>query len=538
MEREPEAIWQETTLVWALRQMADDLAAVSDIDDLADVAVRWASAMAGSDHVAVRLALPNPAGRLVVARSLGWWPSPGRAHTARRREAFRTGVSSSVPVREPAGWGLRLVPIVSGGTSLGVLEIAAPERSLAEAWDALDVLASHVALSLSTTTRRAHLRREVDALASCMDLSLELMRATSPASAIRAAVGFLAKLDAGPAAAWLGEGDPPQLRLVALSGVGTRKRREIHAAFGTLAPWSSLADPERRRTFARIGHLLGLSDVAAFGSDETLLLTGKSEPLDLVSLDLVGSLVVEALRKLAVVASAERQREQLDEGIAWTAHELRGPLLGVRAVLESLQREDGGSPAGLALLRRSERELGQLAALTDGLLRWAVGAEPLRRRERDVVAVVEEAVDSCRLEAGEDRVTIDAPARATSRIDPTSLRVAVANVVRNALAYSPRASQVHVSVRSLAGSVRIQVRDGGAGVAPEELGRIFDPFVRGEAGRRSSLGGSGLGLFIARRIAEAHDGSIIVEASDPGATFTIQLPTCPDGRSGAEVSTS
>jgi signal transduction histidine kinase len=364
------------------------------------------------------------------------------------------------------------------------------------------------------------------------------MRSRSPATAVRAAVRSLAEVSGGPAAAWLAEGDPSALHLAALTGVGTGRRREFRATFGTLPAWSSSSDQDRCRLFRRLGDGLGLPDVATFGSDEVLLLTGKPDPPERIPLDLVGSLVIEVLRKLSVVRKAERQIRQLDEGIAWAAHELRGPLLGVRAVLESLEREEEGSEAGRAMLRRSERELGRLAALTDGLLRWTVGAEPLHRQWRDVVDVVEEAVDSCRLEAGDDRVTIDAPGPVMARIDAINLRVAVANVVRNALAYSAPGSEVRVRVRSPADRVLIQVRDRGAGVAPQELGAIFDPFVRGEAGRRSSPGGSGLGLFIARRIAEAHGGSILVEASDAGATFTIRLPARPDGRRGTGASTS
>jgi len=528
MDIGPEATWQEDTPARVLRGAARDLAAAEGFDHVMATTARWSAVAVGAGAIAIRVALPDPAGRLTVNHVDGRWPRTRRVHAERRRQVFRGGSAMTIPLREPAGWAIGMVPLLAGEVPVGVLEVAGPERPLADALDVLDALASQAALALTSLEREAHLRSQVGALASGVALSLELMQARSPGSALRAAVRFHAQLHGGPVAAWLAEGDPPRLRLTALSGVGSRTRGALRSGFGDLPSWSSISQLERRRLVSRLEGVLGLPDVMVVGSDEMLLLAGRAQGSTKVAPDLVGSLLSEVLRHLTAAARAERRSAQLDRGLAWTAHELRGPLLGVKAVLEFLQHEEG-SASSRAMLRRSQRELEQLASLTDGLLRWSAGAEPLRKRWEDVIAVVGEAVESCRLEVGEDRVTIDAPDTAMAWVDGTHLRLAIANVVRNALTYSPRASEVQVRVDRGDGSVRIRVHDDGPGVSRTELAHIFDPFVRGDAGRRATRDGTGLGLFIARRIVDAHDGRIALEPSTEGATFTIEVPV---GRGG------
>jgi len=140
-----------------------------------------------------------------------------------------------------------------------------------------------------------------------------------------------------------------------------------------------------------------------------------------------------------------------------------------------------------------------------------------------MVEVVRSAVESAEMESGQRRVRISAPGQTQVHGDAEHLRVAVANLVRNALSYSPAQAEVWVEVRAKADGVIVQVRDAGPGIAPEERQIIFDPFARGSAGR-VWRGGTGLGLFIARRIVEAHGGVIGVESSEGGSIFSILLP--------------
>lgn len=220
---------------------------------------------------------------------------------------------------------------------------------------------------------------------------------------------------------------------------------------------------------------------------------------------------------------ARRRNEMLDLGIALTAHEIRGPLLGVRAVLELLLERPHTDPRDVEFLRCSVRELDQLAGSAEGLLAWAAGARRLQCRRADVVRVVDEAVRSCRLETREDRVVVFAPSSAPARIDPPQLHWAIVNLLRNALAYADQATKVEVTVREEGSVVLLSVRDEGPAIPAADRERIFDPFVRGSAGRRVG-NPSGLGLFIARRVTEDHGGRIWVESDRSGTTFHLMLP--------------
>jgi signal transduction histidine kinase len=98
------------------------------------------------------------------------------------------------------------------------------------------------------------------------------------------------------------------------------------------------------------------------------------------------------------------------------------------------------------------------------------------------------------------------------------------NLIDNAVKYSPTGDQVEVAATVRNGAVRIAVRDNGPGIAPEHQRLIFEKFGRAQVGGTAKPG-TGLGLFIARSIAEAHGGWIDVEsAPERGATFTLELP--------------
>jgi signal transduction histidine kinase len=109
------------------------------------------------------------------------------------------------------------------------------------------------------------------------------------------------------------------------------------------------------------------------------------------------------------------------------------------------------------------------------------------------------------------------------RADVAQLRSAVANLIRNALMYSPSTTPVEVVVDADRVRARVTVRDRGPGIPSEERSRIFDPFVRGAVGRDVARG-NGLGLFVVRRVAEAHGGSVRLDRTSGGARFCLQLP--------------
>ena len=115
----------------------------------------------------------------------------------------------------------------------------------------------------------------------------------------------------------------------------------------------------------------------------------------------------------------------------------------------------------------------------------------------------------------------------TVRGDAERLRQVLSNLIDNAVKYSPEGGEVRVATRAEDGRVEISVSDHGPGIPLEQQRLIFEKFGRAKLGDKTKPG-TGLGLFIARSIAEAHGGGIAVESSpDRGATFTLTLPLDP-----------
>ena len=109
------------------------------------------------------------------------------------------------------------------------------------------------------------------------------------------------------------------------------------------------------------------------------------------------------------------------------------------------------------------------------------------------------------------------------RGDAERLRQVLMNLLDNAIKYSPEGDEVEVRAYSEDGRIRVDVRDNGPGIAREDQRLIFEKFGRVTSGHTTS--GTGLGLFIARSIAEAHGGSLdVTSAPERGATFTLDLP--------------
>jgi signal transduction histidine kinase len=231
----------------------------------------------------------------------------------------------------------------------------------------------------------------------------------------------------------------------------------------------------------------------------------------------------EGWNDLPAAAQDEASPEQrLDMALAWTAHELRGPVLAARAALDRVVAGGSLEARDRRLVTGSRDVLGELSGQIDSVLRWAAGARRLRLRRIDLGRLVRRVAAEFALPE-ENRVSVLIEAGVTVRADAPLLRAAVADVVRNALDYSPPGSPVSVRVQERSGWVRIGVRDRGPGVPPEDRPVLFEPFVRGRGAPRRA--GTGLGLFIARRVVEAHGGEVWLESTGHGTTVVLQLPS-------------
>jgi signal transduction histidine kinase len=376
-------------------------------------------------------------------------------------------------------------------------------------------------LPLRTDDERRALR-QVAMLEGPAQLWRELIRAPSSESAIRIATRFVGERLEVPAAGWC-ESPDGSLALVAVAGLGDHRRRTFRRRLAALQPPLTLSAHERADLERRAAALTGVRAVSMLDAGGGVLMAGHPAHRPAGSFELIVAMLADVLRLHSMAKLAERRIQNLDMGIAWTAHELRGPLLGVRAVLELMLQRELGSGPDRELLRRASVELDRLAGTAESLLSWAVGARPLELKRSDVVQIVEEAVEACRLETGVDRVVVSAPPHAIARVDTGMIQTAFVNLVRNALAHASPGTKVEVDVERDRERVLVRVRDHGPEIPIVERDSIFDPFVRGSTGGAGG-NGNGLGLFIARRIVRAHDGDIWV-GSDLGATtFLVTLP--------------
>jgi signal transduction histidine kinase len=218
--------------------------------------------------------------------------------------------------------------------------------------------------------------------------------------------------------------------------------------------------------------------------------------------------------------------------VADVSHELRTPLTAMRGNLEVLRRGAVHDPVALdEALADIEREVVRLARLTNDLLVLAQ-VEGGASLPTEVVALDELVLEVVREMRPLANGTALKPAIAEQVAVPGDrgrLKQALINLVANALQHTPPTGSVVVGLARVGGSAELYVRDSGAGIAPDDLPHVFEPFYRGDKARTRHVGGAGIGLAIVQRVTEAHGGHVHV-ASVPGegSTFIMRLPLAPE----------
>jgi len=238
-------------------------------------------------------------------------------------------------------------------------------------------------------------------------------------------------------------------------------------------------------------------------------------------------------RKVLEMDLARRNAEllQLDklksQFISAVAHELRTPLTTVKGYLEFLEDELAEQPAR-AHVDQAARGVRRLQALLDDLLDFALidaGAFKLRLAEADLLETTHEVLASLAPVAREAGVTLavdPAAARLALPMDPGRIAQVLLNLLSNAIRYTPAGGTVVTAVVPAATGVRVEVRDPGRGIAPEDHPRLFQRYSQLEP---DASGGIGLGLSISKAIVEAHGGTIGVDSAlGAGSTFWFTLP--------------
>jgi signal transduction histidine kinase len=272
-----------------------------------------------------------------------------------------------------------------------------------------------------------------------------------------------------------------------------------------------------------------------------LLSVGRPEPnafsaheVELVSL--LGRLVASAVQNIRAYESERRTVEELrklsalrSDFVSLVSHEMRSPMAAVIGSARTLQQRwrELSSEHRDSFLALIANETDRLANLIGDVLdtsRIDAGTFTYTFADVAIGDLVEEAVSAARL--GQDAIPITtrvAPDLPSVRGDPARLRQVLSNLIDNAVKYSPDGQAVEVHAHTFDSRVVVDVSDRGEGIAPEQQRVIFEKF--GRARGAQSKPGTGLGLYIARSITEAHGGTLQV-ASVPGrgSTFTLSLP--------------
>src|SRR5262245_12859260 len=239
----------------------------------------------------------------------------------------------------------------------------------------------------------------------------------------------------------------------------------------------------------------------------------------------------ERLAREALEAEALRRSDLIKTALLRAvSHDLRSPLMAISTSASALahpefELDDADRTDLLATILDEPERLDRLVGNLLDLSRLQAGAA---QPEPELVAVDElivQALEELREEGRRVDVSLpqDSPA---VRVDAHQVERVIANLLENALKYSPASAPVHVHMTTTSSEVLMRVVDRGPGVPPEELERIFEPFQRGSGGGEAR--GAGLGLAIARGFAEANGGRIWAESRrGQGATFVLALPLTP-----------
>jgi signal transduction histidine kinase len=260
-----------------------------------------------------------------------------------------------------------------------------------------------------------------------------------------------------------------------------------------------------------------------------------ADEVELVSL--LGRLVATAVQNIRAYEAERSRVEELArlsqlraDFVSLVSHELRSPMAAVIGAARTLQDRWRMLSAAqresfLALIGDETARLAELIGDVLDTSRIEAGTFSYRFEEVDLGRIVDEAVEAAVL--AQQEVPVVASIRVglpAIRGDRARLRQVLGNLIENAVKYSPEGGNVRISAAAGNGTVRIAVRDAGPGIPRDQQALIFEKFGRADV-EGGSKPGTGLGLFIARSIAEAHGGSLdVTSGTEPGSTFTLTLP--------------
>jgi two-component system, OmpR family, sensor histidine kinase MtrB len=250
----------------------------------------------------------------------------------------------------------------------------------------------------------------------------------------------------------------------------------------------------------------------------------------------------EEIRRIAITQNTmadalARTREDQLRYVATVVHDLRNPLAAVQLAVGYVTPTRPLPPEArireiFGMIGRQLRRLNSLVGDVLNAVQIEAGQIVLRKTTCDLGQLAEESVSLFRSMSPTHRFELSCSGSTSLRADATRLEQVLNNLIGNAVKYSPQGSLVRVTVVGEDDWLSVAVRDEGRGISPARQRQIFRPFSRGPS-EHEEVEGIGLGLYVSRRILEAHGGSIQVSSSDGrGATFQATLPR---GLTGAQA---
>jgi signal transduction histidine kinase len=223
----------------------------------------------------------------------------------------------------------------------------------------------------------------------------------------------------------------------------------------------------------------------------------------------------------------EEQERMRRDFIANAAHELRTPLTNLQGYLEALR--DGVMVADRATYESLHEEADRLVRLSrslDALAEGDAATSPPELQSIDLVTAVRAAIDLAQpaLDRAGLRVSLDAPATLPAQANADHLAQVLANLLSNAVRYTPRGGMVAVKVERRPNDLLVSIANTGEPIPSEDLDHVFERFYRVEKSRDRARGGAGIGLAIVKQLVEAGGGRVGAESIDGQTRFWFSLP--------------
>src|SRR6185503_18894903 len=242
--------------------------------------------------------------------------------------------------------------------------------------------------------------------------------------------------------------------------------------------------------------------------------------------------VTQDLTERRYLQDLEQTSKNVSAFISMLTHELRNPLAPIRTAIQVIPHMYKTESGLDDMLQMIDRQSAHLARILDDMMdvsRAAQGKITIQKKPVDMTEVVQRALETATpsIEANNHRVALDLTAKALHvEGDFCRLTQLITNLLNNAARYTPHGGSITVTARDEEGKAVVRVADSGRGIEPEDIERIFAMFVQGRSSENNAGGGLGVGLALARTIAELHGGSLTAhsEGMNQGSEFTLKMP--------------